>query len=450
MDDRNRRGRTGRLFGLVALLLAVNTSVIAAEAEPLLPSAERLVQTGRAAEAYALLIAEEDARAGEVRFDYLLGIAALDSGHADKATLAFERVLAVDPNFAGARLDMARAYYQLGDLTRARQEFDTVLTQNPPEAAQLVVARYLAMIDAAERAKRTAKSAYVEVTVGRDSNVNNSTGQSQITVPALGNLVFTLDATNVKRSDTYATVATGGDVAHELGLGYAVFAGGEVRQRLNQTADRFDSRNTSARTGLAWSDDKNVVRTTVTFDRYELDHQRNRDGTGLGADWRRTLTPALLTNAFANYNAFRFATTDLAVNDFDQFLIGAGVIRLFQDGKHVFNATLLDGYEDDKKGRADGNKNFHGLRLGGQLSLRERLDLYASLGWQRARYDKENTAFQATRGDVQRDAVIGLTWRVADRWTVRPQLLYTRNDSNIAIYAYQRTDVSVTVRRDFR
>jgi hypothetical protein len=40
-------------------------------------------------------------------FDYLLGIAALDSGKPDRATIAFERVLAVNPNFAGARLDLA-------------------------------------------------------------------------------------------------------------------------------------------------------------------------------------------------------------------------------------------------------------------------------------------------------------------------------------------------------
>lgn len=444
------RQRAVALARLYFTAFALAAGVATAAADERIVAAEKLMQAGRAAEAYALLEVEEDRLAGDVRFDYLIGIAALDSGRSDKATLAFERVLAVDPGFAGARLDMARAYYQLGDLTRARQEFETVLGQNPPEAARQVVARYLDIIERAERAKKTAKSAYVELTFGRDSNVNNSTSQSQITVPALGNLVFTLDPTNVQRRDNYAVLAVGADVAHEVAQGYALFAGGEVRTRRNSSEDRFDSISTTVRSGLAWSDDKNIARVTASADRYDLDHNHNRDGVGLGADWRHTLTPAVLTNVFANYNAFRFTTTDLAINDFDQYLGGIGLVRLLDDGRGMLNATLLYGREDDKNNRADGNKMFHGVRLGGQLKLRDRLDLYASAGMQRGTYDRENTSFMTTRADDQIDGVIGLVWRLADRWSVRPQLLYTRNDSNISIYAYKRTDVSVTLRRDFR
>src|SRR5476649_1519848 len=76
-----------------------------------LRDAEALMKDGKPAEAYALLKALEYDRAGEVRFDYLIGMAALDSGLPDKATIAFERSLAVNPDFAGARVGMARAYY---------------------------------------------------------------------------------------------------------------------------------------------------------------------------------------------------------------------------------------------------------------------------------------------------------------------------------------------------
>ena len=120
-----------------------------------LRDADALIKDGKPADAYALLEPLEFDRAGEVRFDYLLGIAALDSGKPDKATLAFERVLAVDPNFAGARLDMARAYYQLGDMPRAKTEFETVLKLNPPEAARATIQNYLGAIAAQEVAKQT-------------------------------------------------------------------------------------------------------------------------------------------------------------------------------------------------------------------------------------------------------------------------------------------------------
>src|SRR3990167_8029836 len=140
--------------------------------------ADALIKNSKPADAYALLEPLEFDRSGEVRFDYLFGIAALDSGKADKATLAFERVLAVDPNFAGARLDMARAYYQLGDLQRAETEFNEVMKQNPPEAARVVIQKYLDAIIAYEQDKQTRITGYVEGVVGHDGNIASSSTQT--------------------------------------------------------------------------------------------------------------------------------------------------------------------------------------------------------------------------------------------------------------------------------
>lgn len=441
-----------RVFVLAfSMSIAGVVSVPAHSAEgPDLAVAERLVQTGHPADAYALLAPHEDRLAGDVKYDYLLGIAALDSGKPDKATLAFERVLAVNPNFAGARLDMARAYFQLGDLTRAKAELDTVLAENPPPAARITINRYLEAIDKLEQAKKTAKTAYAEASFGRDSNVNNSTSQSQIAVPALGNLIFTLDPTNVKRGDTYALFGVGGDIAHDVGSGYAVFAGGDVRYRSNSSEDRFNYTSGLARMGMAWSNQTDVVRGTVSADRYYLDDTRNRSGTAFGLDWRHSIDPSSVINTFGTYTRYRFADGQLAINDFDQYLLGTGLLRLFDDGRSAINAAVFAGYEDDTKGRADGNKNIRGVRLGGQLHFHEKADFFVSVGMQRGTYDRENTAFQATRADNQYDAVAGVIVHIDSAWSVRPQLLFIHNDSNIPIYAYKRSDFSVTLRRDFR
>jgi len=92
--------RTVRAFSPFFLLLFLGLPVAAQQSE--LEKAEALMKAGKAAEAYALLLPFEDKYAGDPRYDYLLGIAALDSGKPDKATLVFERVLAVSPDFAGA------------------------------------------------------------------------------------------------------------------------------------------------------------------------------------------------------------------------------------------------------------------------------------------------------------------------------------------------------------
>ncbi len=124
---------------------SVNSPAISAREKPLL-DAEALIKAGKPAAAYARLAPLEAGRSGEARFDNLLGIAALDSGKPDKAVLAFKRVLAVNPDSAGARLDMARAYYQLGDLPHARTEFQTVMKQNPSEEAKVTIQKYLDVI----------------------------------------------------------------------------------------------------------------------------------------------------------------------------------------------------------------------------------------------------------------------------------------------------------------
>ena len=48
------------------------------------------------------------------------------------------------------------------------------------------------------------------------------------------------------------------------------------------------------------------------------------------------------------------------------------------------------------------------------------------------------------------DERLGLHWRPKKNWTLSPQVLYIENNSNIDIYSYDRTDVSLTFRRDFR
>jgi tetratricopeptide (TPR) repeat protein len=431
-----------------ALLIAAFQTVHAAQ--PDLAKAEQLVRSGHAAQAYALLAPYEDQLAGETRYDYLLGIAALDSGKPDKATLAFERVLAVDPNFAGARLDMARAYFALGDITRAKTEFETVLAENPPPLARQTIQRYLEVIQKQEEAKKTAKAGYVELTYGRDTNVNNSTSQTQIAVPALGNLIFTLDSTNVKKADNYGMMGVGGEIAHDLGQGYAIFGGGDLRYRANQSEDRFDYKSASARTGFAWSNETDVVRTTFSGERYYLDNQPNRKAVGTGVDWRHGYDKSNFVNTFANFLRYRFDSAAIAVNNFDQYLVGVGLLRLFDEGRSALNASVFVGREDDTNGRADGNKNMHGVRVGGLLNLRDKLDLFVSVGLQRGSYDRENVAFITTRADNLYDGIAGLIWHLDRAWSLRPQVLYIHNDSNIPIYAYKRSDVSLTLRRDFR
>ncbi len=423
-----------------------------------LEKADALMKQGKAAEAYALLEPYEFEQSGNIKFDYLLGIAALDSGKPDKATLAFERVLAADPNFAGARIDMGRAYFQLGDFTRARLEFETVLTQNPPPAARATIDNYLAAIEKQESARKTKATGYIEATVGHDSNVNFATGQNQIVVPGVNaflglppNTIFTLD--NTKASDSYLGYAFGSEVSHQVNPTLGLYAGIDLRNRSNNTQDQFDSTSVDARAGAVLGEGTNVVRLGVLGGRYILDGNTNRDTSGVNAEWRHLLDPANQLSVFGQYARYRFEPT-ISVNDFDQSTYGASWLHVVNDGKGVVMASLFAGDERASL-RADGGKRFNGLRLGGQMQLNARSELFVGLGAQFSKYELANAAFSTptaalTRDDKQYDANLGINWHYDKLWTLRPQISYLRNNSNIAIYQFDRTDVSVTIRRDFK
>jgi outer membrane protein len=70
-------------------------------------------------------------------------------------------------------------------------------------------------------------------------------------------------------------------------------------------------------------------------------------------------------------------------------------------------------------------------------------------GVQRGKYSEVNALFDTRRVDSLYDLTAGMTWSFAKHWSLRPQVVYYKNKSNLPLFAYNRTDVSVNLRRDF-
>ena len=420
-----------------------------------LGDAETLIKNGKPAEAYALLEPLDFEHAGEERFDYLLGVAALDSGKSDKATLAFERVLAVNPKNAAARLEIARAYYQLGDLLRAKTEFEVTLRQNPPEAARVTIQKYLDAIAAQDPAKTTHISAYLEARIGHNSNVNNATDKSQtnISVPPPNSGIHTaiLDPSNIQIADSYYGVATGSEVVHQLNTLWGIYAGVDLLKLGYLSQTNFNALDMNGRTGVIYATGSNRFRTGLMAGEYTLGNARNRGTLGLNAEWGHKLSPSNQLNVFAHYQQYRFAQAVMKSNNFDQQALGAGLTHVLADGKTSLSASVYTGTETDieQGGRLDGAKRFNGLRVGTVAAYSDRTVFFANAGVQLGDYGKFNTYFQNKRSESIYDLTLGLNWNWSRQWTLRPQLAYTQSNSNIELYKFTRTDVSLALRRDF-
>lgn len=455
---------------LSGVMLAMGAAYAQDSNDPPLRDADALLQAGKPADAYALLEPLEFARAGELRFDYLLGIAALDSGKPDKATLAFERVLAVDPHFAGARLDLARAYYQLGDLPRAKTEFELVLKQNPPEVARVTIQKYLDAIAVYEQAQRTRVGGYVEGVLGRDSNIANSSTQ---TFTFASNSIWSLSGFNqVPPSSTlegnYEAVNAGLAVNHRLNARWGVFGNADLRQHGNTQHTAYDSAAVDVQLGLSLQNGASGYRLSLTGGQTDSAHTMHRYSQGLAGAWQYSASPSRQYSAFGQWSQNRASGypatspgTDARIEgDTDQLVLGAGGVQLFTDTPGALFGSLFIGQEKDVApvisagltdgGREDGRKNFLGVRLGLQTTLSSAWEATASLGWQAAKYANVNRMIMDNRSERQTDLSLGLAWRMSKSWVLKPQLNFTHKDSNVALYSFDRTDLSLTLRNDFQ
>ena len=187
------------------------TAAQASAAQQAVAAAAAAKQAGDSKRAYQLLAEQLPVLGGDADYDYALGTTALDAGYYSESSFALQRVLFAQPNFAGARLDLARAQIALGDFEAAREELDRVEASEPPVRVAEAVAVLRSQIDNQGVADiGLGFRGRIALTAGYDSNANAATSDSQI---VLGGIPITLS----EQSREVDSPLYGAD----LSLGYA-------------------------------------------------------------------------------------------------------------------------------------------------------------------------------------------------------------------------------------
>jgi hypothetical protein len=432
---------------LFAVLGALATPAWCADTD-IVVQAEALVRAGRYADAYALLDPLEDKLAGDLKYDYLLARSALETGHPSRATFIYERILAAEPNYVGVRLEMGQAYLALGDYARAKLEFETVLRfENLPPGLREQANVYGKAADDFISGKKTAAYGYMELGYGYDSNAQSATRSSEITI-VNGNTLI-LPPSSLKRSDHYKAVSLGGEVVYALSNRFSAYAGTDLRGRSYNNVDVADFGSADARIGFGYNEGAASARVGLTGGRYWLDYEKTRDNFGLTGDFRYAVTKQDQVSVNALATRLRFLSEALSINNAELFQLTTGWLRAFFDGRAAAGLAFVVGKENATNGRDDGDKPFYGARVTLQAAFSDSIAGFFLAGVQRGKYSQVNVLFDTTREDRLYDVTTGLTWSIAKGWSLRPQLVYYKNHSNIALFEYDRTDVSLNLRADF-
>lgn len=453
------RARASELHDLrrcAALLFAalLGISAIAAERRAAPPdlartlsAASALMRDGRAEEAWQLLSSREPEYAGRQDFDYQLAVAALGSGRENLATFVLERILAADPRHAGARLELARALFALGDFERAQREFEAVLAAGPPPAIRAAVLGYQAKMRRADAAARAPLGGYVELSVGRDSNVNAATSQGSVFVPALG-ADFVPGAAFQRQGDSFAALAAGVEGSRALDGGSSLLAAADIRLRRHSDLEAFDSQVADLHGALRLPvGARDSLRLGLSHNEFRLDDSGYRRMQSASGQWSRLLHEATRVSVLAQASRIRYLREDVRSSSSNLAVLGVGAAHALR-AAGTLSASLHAGFDKSVEEREDGDRVLRGASIGWQASrVFGRGEAFAAASYLRSDYRRENASFGALRRDRQGEVVLGAAWPLAPGWQLRSQLAHTDNRSNLELNAYQRTELSVSLRR---
>lgn len=442
--------RPHRLWVLLVLLgaLTVHLPVWAqdelssGEVQALLAKGKELVLANRMQEAFDLLSAHEFQLAGNVDFDYLYGTAAVDSQNADLAIFALERVIEQQPSFAGARIELARAYYEIGDNESARYHFEYLQGQNPPPNVQAAITSYLRAIDRLAGAYRPIHLPHIAGGFGWDSNANASTGTNQF-------LGFVLDGNNVETDSPFYFASIGDYYSRPLTPEVKLVLTGGASHRKYPDASFVDATDVFANAGFEWNygDTKIFPSFGAAFNWLDGDDNLDRYvgdvlvTHSLSDDWK------LFGGATAAAHRF---TSDLEIRDVNVYNGRVGVEHYLNPATgSVISTMALFGTDSARDSDSPFGNDRWAVAISGSHLLAPRLLLGLNAGFRNTDY--EGDFLGQEREDDQWDASISLhlfDWP-AQGWRMIGRVAYTDVDSDLELYTYDRTEVGLTFHRAF-
>jgi tetratricopeptide (TPR) repeat protein len=423
-----------RLF--VSTVLLLGASVAFASPAELIRQARENLNAGKAQAAYDLLADREADYAGNANFDYWFGLAAVRAGKPARASFALERVIADNPNHAGARLELAAAYLQLGQRDAASAELDVLDKLNPPpEAAQRIAALNKELNRQERREGESRRGGYVGLELGHDDNVGTWPQGLELFPGA------TLDAID----SAYATVRAGGWYRLKPAADQKVTLSlnGQMRSNQEDDAEQFDQEYLSGR--VEWSrdlDGRHEIAATVDLGALRRDGEDYYSLWGVGGEWRRKISASRKFVAGLQLRQIMF-DADM----FDHTVTRASA--RFSDQVAPRWSVAVDinvDYEAAENDRPGGDAALFGIHGSSWYQVAPRHRLGAQLGVGFASYRSDylpgeaiNNSVNESREDLRLNTSLLWDWFPVSRLQVRGQAMYRDQDSTVEAFTYDQT-----------
>jgi len=398
----------------------------------------------------------------EVEKEYKEGLYQREKGNIYSSIEAFNTILSAQPNLHRVRLELAVAYYRAMNFAEAKRHAKQVL-DNPktPQSVKLSINAFLAQLNKDEEAFY-AKKTTLEYTVGlgvlHDTNVN--AGPDTSTVP-VGIFTLFLTPESIQQSDSAVYMSAG--LSHRYQSPKSFKAGDKI--------GRF-----------SWMTKANLYRKEYFHENdYNLDIISFSTGPAISVlqSWRANVNFGIdqiligdkrkgqyysVTPSVSKQYKKSELTWDAALirrefkqdvdNDRDSLYTSTGLYygRLFKDGKFAVQvgARIFNESADISRFSNDGTE----VLAGANWVAWNNGSVYARFRQKDSKYDGDEPLFAKKRNETEQryDAGINHTLKkgTLKDWKITASYTFTENDSNLAIYDYDREVISLGMSRTFR
>jgi tetratricopeptide (TPR) repeat protein len=416
-----------------------------------LNEAREFIKSGNHKAAYELLLPLESERSGDVQYDMLLGVAAIEGGENSRGIFALERVLAQEPNNIEARALIAKGYYKAGEAENAKSEFNNVLSQNPSAEITKLIENNMQAIDKAT-GQKTAFAAYLDFGIGHDSNINSATTANTINVSIAPNfplIPFQLNAASLEQSSNFVSGAGGISVKTPITKNISAFGSLAGTTKVNWAEEQFDPSSLDYSLGLNIKHNIDNFTVALQGGSFSINGNTFREAMGISGQWQRNIDDQNQLSAFTQLSKLKYP--DISVRDAKRYIVGGAWGHAFSGDKaKVTYLSAYAGKEDTDDNDFDFlSHDLFGVRAGGQLAINYKLVAFAGMSYEYRDYQEQDPAFLISRKDNQFDINVGMRYLPGNNFTIKPQISYIDNRSNNDLYEFDRWIVSFNVRKDF-
>jgi hypothetical protein len=436
-------------FRFKKLYLSIVLVCFAASASAsIVEDSEKLIKLSKFDQAYQLLTERgvELNHSGDPKYNYNLGVTALRTGKYSHAIFALKRVLHAKPQHVGAQLDLAIAYYHVGNLVFAEKELKRIkklYAGKAPVQVSSTIDKYLLKI--VERNTKLHMSASSVFSVGNTSNMNSGI-EAESVDSVLGTIV--ISESSQKTPSTFASINNSIKLSYDLNRSTILDAGISMNAMHYHDNHSLDQASETISFGAKKKQAELSFYVGQSFSKVSLNNTDHLFSDVTKA--RLTQRPSKsISNVYsATYNRVRYINSTDQAGDINKVTFGLSHSRMIPSHDISLSTTLSIGKVKSLNGRPDGDEDFAGIKMIARKVIGKGVATL-TVGREKHEYGQVNTIYGVIREDAIKTASLNYNFPFAKGKSVNIGTSYMDQQSNTATNTKDKLTPSIGLKIAF-